>query len=156
MAANPPYMATPGLIPRIFAKIEDAKRPERFTQDFLENMLGFSGGSARAIIPLLKRMQFLSSDGTPTALYDQYRNEDTQARALAAGIRNAYADIFDRSQFAFNLPREKVAALVTEMTGLAKESQVGKLIVSTFWTLKDGADFESKLADGKPESASAV
>src|SRR3954454_19550003 len=28
------------------------------------------------------------------------------------------------------------------VTGLAKESQVAKLIVSTFWGLKEGADFE--------------
>jgi Family of unknown function (DUF5343) len=145
MPTNPPYMATPGLIPKILAKIEDARRPERFTQDFLETMLGFSGGSARAFIPLLKRMQFLSSDGTPTALYDQYRNADTRGRALAAGVRNAYSDVFERNTFAFNLPREKFASLVTEMTGLAKDSQVGKLIVSTFWTLKEGADFEGKL-----------
>ncbi len=150
MAINPPYMATPGLIPKILAKIEDARRPERFTQDFLETMLGFSGGSARAFVPLLKRMQFLSSDATPTALYDQYRNDDTRARALAAGVINAYSDVFDRNKFAFNLPRDKFASLVTEMTGLPKDSQVGRLIVSTFWTLKDGADFEGKLDKDAP------
>jgi hypothetical protein len=146
MAENPPYLATPGLIPKIFAKIEEERRPERFTQDFLATMLGFTGGSARAFIPLLKRMQFVSSDGTPTALYDQYRNDGTRAAALAAGVRNAYSDIFGRNQFAYNLPREKLASLVTEMTGLPKDSQVGRLIVATFWTLKQGADFEAKAA----------
>lgn len=156
MPTNPPYMATPGLIPKILAKIEDARRPERFTQDFLETMLGFSGGSARAFIPLLKRMQFLSSDSTPTALYDQYRNDDTRARALAAGVMNAYSDVFERNSFAFNLQREKFASLVTEMTGLPKDSQVGRLIVSTFWTLKDGADFEGKLDNDGPANRPTV
>jgi hypothetical protein len=64
MAENPPYMVSPGLIPKILAKIEEARKSERFTQDFLESMLGFAGGSARAFIPLLKRMQFISSDGS--------------------------------------------------------------------------------------------
>jgi hypothetical protein len=117
---------------------------ERFTQDYLETMLGFRGGNYRAIIPLLKRMEFLNADGSPTALYDQYRNEDTRSRALAIGIRKAYSDIFDRNEFVYALPREKLASLIVEMSGLEKESQVGKLMVSTFWTLKEGADFEKK------------
>ena len=52
---------------------------------------------------------------------------------MATGVKKAYAEIFDRNEFAFALPREKITSLVTEMTGLEKDSQVGKLIVSTFW-----------------------
>jgi hypothetical protein len=33
------------------------------------------------------------------------------------------------------------------MTGQPKDSQVGKLIVSTFWTLKHSGDFEGKLGE---------
>jgi len=33
--------------------------------------------------------------------------------ALAAGVRNAYSEIFDRNQFAHRLPKEKLASLVT-------------------------------------------
>jgi hypothetical protein len=73
------------------------RRPERFTQDYLETMLGFRGGNYRAIIPLLKRMEFLNGDGSPTALYDQYRNDDSRAKALATGVKKAYAEIFDRN-----------------------------------------------------------
>jgi hypothetical protein len=78
MPAQLPYMASPGLIPKILTKIEEARRPDRFTQDFLGTKLGHASGSAKPIIPLLKRMGFLNSDGTPTALYDRFRNADTQ------------------------------------------------------------------------------
>jgi hypothetical protein len=44
------------------------------------------------------------------------------------------------------MPREKFAALVKEMTGLEKDSSVAKAVVSTFFILKDGADFEGKQA----------
>lgn len=145
MQVKLPYLTTPGVIPRIFAKIPEARRPERFTQDFLETKLGFSGGSARAIIPLLKRMEFISGDGTPTRLYDQFRNPTTQRVAQAKGIRNAYSEIFDRNRYAADLSRDKLSSLVFEMTGLEKDSSVAKLVVSTFWTLKEGADFESDL-----------
>ena len=150
MQVKLPYLTTPGLIPRIFAKISEARRPERFTQDFLETKLGFSGGSARAMIPLLKRMEFLSGDGTPTRLYDQFRNPTTQRVAQAQGVRNAYADIFDRNRYAADLSRDKFAALVLEMSGLEKDSSVAKLIVSTFWTLREGGDFES---DAEPSAS---
>jgi Family of unknown function (DUF5343) len=156
MVVKLPYMALPSAIPKILTKIEEAKRPERFTQDYLETMLGFSGGNHRAFLPMLKRMGFLDQDGTPTKLYDQYRNTDTQAVALAEGVRNAYSEIFDRNKFAFNLPKDKLASLVTEMTGLAKDNAVGKLIVTTFWTLKEGADFENKVEDGAPHQEPVV
>jgi hypothetical protein len=147
MTVKLPYMVTPGVIPRVLTKIREARRPERFTQDYLETMLGIRGGNARAIIPLLKRMNFLNADGTPTALYDRYRNDDSRAVAIAEGIRKAYDDVFSRNQFAFSLPRDKFASLVREMTGLEKESQVGSAVVGTFFTLKDGADFEGKTDD---------
>jgi hypothetical protein len=147
MSVKLPYMSTPGLIPKILGKIQEARRPDRFTQDFLETKLGHSGGSARAIIPLLKRMGFLSSDGTPTRLYDQFRNSATERAALAQGARNAYAEVFDRNRYAGDLTRDKFAALVTEITGLEKDSSVGSLVVSTFWKLKEGSDFEAELTD---------
>jgi hypothetical protein len=34
------------------------------------------------------------------------------------------------------------------MTGLPRDSQVGRAIIATFWTLKQGADFEAKPDEG--------
>jgi len=145
-----PYLSIPGSIPKILAKISEERRPERFTQDYLETILGFRGGNYRAIIPLLKRMEFLNGDGSPTPLYDQYRNDDTRGQALASGIRKAYSDLFDRNNFAYALPREKLASLITEMSGLEKDSQVGKMMLSTFWNLKEAADFEKGVPVKQP------
>ena len=151
-----PYLASPGVIPKIFARVREARRPDRFTQDFLETKLGHSGGSARAIIPLLKRMAFLSADGTPTGLYDKFRNPSTSAAAVAAGIRSAYAELFDRNQYASDLSREKLKNLILEMTGLEKDNTVANLMVSTFWTLKNEADFEAGLDDALDRSSGGV
>lgn len=153
-----PYLASPGVIPKILGKIQEARRPDRFTQDFLETKLGQSGGSARAMIPLLKRMEFLSPDGTPTKLYDQFRNPSTTGVALASGIRSAYSDLFDRNTYAHELPRDKLKHTVLEMTGLEKDNTVANLIVSTFWTLKADADFDGPIEDdvglsGRPNVA---
>jgi len=145
MSAKLPYMVSPGLIPKILTKIQEARKPERFTQDFLETKLGFAGGSARAILPLLKRMGFLNSDGTPTALYDRFRNIDTQPAAVAEGIRSAFAELFDRNRYAGDLSKDKLKALVMEVTGAAHDDRTVELSVSTFLKLKELADFDASL-----------
>jgi len=136
-------MVSPGLIPKILVKIEEAKRPDRFTQDFLGTKLGFPSGSARPIIPLLKRMGFLNSDGSPTNLYDQFRNTDTQRAAVAQGIQNAYAELFDRNKYAGDLPKEKLKSLVIEVTGAAHDDRTVALTLLTFGKLKELADFDA-------------
>lgn len=142
MPAQLPYMVSSGLIPKILTKIEEAKRPDRFTQDFLGTKLGHASGSAKPIIPLLKRMGFLNSDGSPTTLYDQFRNSDTQGAAVAHGIRNAYAELFDRNKYAGDLPKDKLKSLIMEVTGGAHDDRAVEATVSTFTKLKDLADFD--------------
>lgn len=144
MASKLPYMASPGQIPKILAKVQEARRPDRFTQDFLETKLGHSGGSARPIIPLLKRLGFLSTDGTPTGRYDSFRNEHSQGFAMAQGIKEAYSELYDRNEYAHEMTRDKLAGLVTEVTGAAKDDTVTKCITSSFEALKEFADFEAE------------
>jgi hypothetical protein len=145
MTTTIPYMLSPGVIPKILSKIQEARRPDRFTQDFLETKLGHGGGSARAIIPLLKRMGFLQSDGTPTDLYNKFRNAETQSAAMAIGIRQAYQELFDRNEYVYDLTREKLTSLVTEMTGLEKDNRASQAMVATFCQLKELANFEAEL-----------
>ena len=136
-------MLSVGLITKILKKIQDARRPDRFTQDFLETKLGFSGGSARAIIPLLKRLGFLESNGVPTDFYDQFRNTETQGIALAQGMKNAFSELFDRNEYVYDLDQAKLTSLVIQVTGGTKKDRKTKAIVGTFSALKDLADFES-------------
>lgn len=147
LTAKLPYMGSPGLIPKILEKVQNARRPERFTQDFLETKLGHGGGSARPIIPLLKRMNFLGSDGVPTSLYDQFRNSETQGFAVAEGMKTAFSELFDRNQYVYEMSRDKLTSLVIEITGGAKEDRCVQAIVGTFLNLKDMADFEGEPTD---------
>lgn len=145
MASSIPYMLSPSAIPKILAKIQEARRPDRFTIDFLETKLGHSGGAARPIIPLLKRMGFIQSDGVPTELYNKFRNAESQGAALAVGIKSAFSEIFERNEYANDLPREKLTSLLVEITGLEKSDRVLQAMVATFWQLKEMANFENAL-----------
>ena len=147
MAAKLPYMLSTASIPKILEKVQNARRPERFTQDFLETKLGHSGGSAKPIIPLLKRMGFLGSDGVPTSLYDQFRNTETQGFAVAEGMKNAFNELFERNEYIYELSRERLIGQVVEITGAAKEDRSTRAIVGTFQALNELADFEAQAAE---------
>ena len=147
MAVKLPYMLSTGLIPKIFEKIQNARRPERFTQDFLETKLGHSGGSARPIIQLLKRMGFLGSDGVPSSLYDQFRNTETQGVAVAEGMKRAFSELFERNEYVYDLSREQLTGHVVETTGGAKNDRSTTAIVGTFLALNEMAEFEGEVPE---------
>lgn len=140
-----PYALTVGRIAPLLQKIQEAQTPPRFTQDFLDTKLGMKGGSATPLIPLLKRIGFLENDGSPTDLYRKYRNPDTAGGALAQGLKKGYAELFSRNEYANELSRDKLVNLIVEITGKEKDDRVVAAIVSTFWTLKEKANFDRAL-----------
>jgi len=146
MASKIPYIAQPGVIVKVLQKAKEAKTPDRFTYDFLENKLGCKGGNYKQFVSLAKRLALLKSDGTPTDLYKKFRNTSTSKAAIAQAIRNGYRELFDRNESANALDREKIKGLVVEVTGLEASSRVVQLILQTFETLKSFADFSETIS----------
>ncbi len=58
------YLVSTKNVPAIFKKIQDGVPPDKFNIDHLKAM-GFGASNDRAIVPLLKDLGFLTSDGTP-------------------------------------------------------------------------------------------
>lgn len=144
MSQYPPFMNSYGAIPKVLDKIITAKRPERFTQDFLETVLGFQSSSVRPIISLLKRLGFLNSDGSPTELYAKFKTEGGRRQAMAAGLRNGYAELFDKNEFVYRLDKNKLTDLLVEMTGDERDNASLKSVVATFLALSSYAEFEAQ------------
>jgi hypothetical protein len=69
MATEFPYMVSNNKIGPILEKIRTAAKPSKFTNEFLKHV-GFTSSNDRAIIPLLKKLGFLSDDGVPTEYLD--------------------------------------------------------------------------------------
>ena len=137
----PPYVNATGILQQVFKKIKEAPPPQRFTQDFLTTKLGFKKGSANAVIPFFKRIGFLGSDGVPTDLYKQFRNESKASSALADGIRIGYADFYSRNEYFHNLEKNELSGLIIEATGTAKNSSTIKSILRTLDVLRQFTDF---------------
>jgi hypothetical protein len=160
MPENLPYLVSPGTLATALQKIKAAATPERFTQDFLSTTLGMKGGSAKPIIPFLKRIGFLAPDGAPTELYRSYRNPSQSAAMLGQALRTGYKPLFDMNERAHELADADLKGLVVQATGHEEESRAVQFIVATFKVLKKDASsgataIQVKKEDSKKPSTGA-
>lgn len=129
---NLPYTAYPGSLKSVLEAIILAERPEKFSTNFLETVLKMSGGGARSVPPLMKKMGFLEGDGTPTDRYSRFKTETKRAQAASEGLRLAFGELFRRNEFIDRASEEQVKDLIVEITGLNRNDQIIRLIYNTF------------------------
>lgn len=138
-----PYLQAYGNLKKALDKITRATVPPRFTQDFLSTTLDLSGGGARPVVPYLKRAGFLTSDGTPTELYKQFRNPSLRGAAAAQGLRTAYSHLYVANEYVHDASDRDLKGLIIQVTGLEEESRLIPAMIATFKTLKEYADFNA-------------
>lgn len=141
---NVPYINAYGSLTKALERIKNASTPARFTQDFLATKLNLSGGSARPIIPFLKRTGFLNGDGTPTDLYKEFRNDALRKSAVARAVKIGYSTLYDIHEYAHDLGDKELKGVVVQATGLDANSTTVKAILGSFKALCGLADFEIK------------
>lgn len=152
MTVDIPYMTAPGSITKILEKIKEAATPETFSQDFLKTKLGFNGGNYLTFISWAKKCNLLSTDGTPTLLYKQFRNPSTAGQSLAAALKHGYAELYSRNEYCHDLDKKDFKGLVMEATGESHDNKRVERIVSTFFNAKTFADFDSKVSHNDDET----
>lgn len=140
--AKVPYLFASGTIGRTLEKIITAATPERFTQDFLSTKLGIKGGSGRPVIPFLKRTGFLNSDGTPTDLYSEFRNDSLRGGAAAQALKIGYSVLYEMNEYVHDLEDKDLKSLIVQATGFAADSSTIQAIQGSFKALKSFANFE--------------
>ena len=146
-----PYMISNNKIGPIITKIQQAARPQKFTQEVLRS-LGFTSTNDRAFIPLFKKLGFLADDGTPTALYDQLKDATSTKYILAAQIKELYSELYAINTEIHKASEVDIKGAISRVTGKDAEG-VGR-IYNTFKTLCGIADFNQALPSA-PENAEA-
>src|SRR5713101_3081555 len=152
---NLPYLTAAGTLKKMLDKITEAQRPDKFTYDFMENVLKLTGGAARASIPILKRSGFLSSDGTPTELYARFKTDSGRASAALQAMRNGFPEIFKRSEYAHTADDNKIRDIIVEITGLQKNDPVATAIRNTFNVFRSYVPKETELRSEWAEPGSS-
>lgn len=87
------YTQLSNQLPDLFNKIVEGQAPSKFTQQHLRD-IGFGSTNHRTFIPILKAINFLTSDGVPTSSYTEYRNEAKSKIILGQELKKSYADLF--------------------------------------------------------------
>jgi Family of unknown function (DUF5343) len=134
---NLPYTPAPGVFKKALEGIITAGQPERFTSNFMDTVLGASGGSSRYVPPLLKKMGFLTSDGTPTDLYTSFRTDGSRSSAAYTGLKSAFGELFQRNEFIHKANEAEVRDNIVAITGLTKNDVYVNYIWSTFKVVRD-------------------
>jgi hypothetical protein len=147
---NMPYTTSVGVLKRVLEKIPESEKPSTFSYDFMGTVLGASGGASRPVIPILKKVGLIGSDGTPTELYAQFQTQGGRAAAALQALKNGFAEVFRRNQYAHKANEEKVRDLIVAVTGLPKTDAIVKYILNTFEVFQDYA----KGAADEPQAAS--
>jgi hypothetical protein len=145
--ATLPYVPSYGAITKALNKIKAAQTPPRFTQDYLGTTLDMPGGTAKPVIPFLKRTGFLGSDGTPTELYKRFRNPAQSGAAAAEALRTGYKPLYAINEYAHNAKDADLKGLIVQATGAEKDSKTVQATFGSFKALKSFADFSATLSD---------
>lgn len=139
MSNDYPYMMSNIKISPIFEKVKSAAKPPKFTHEFLKH-IGHASSNDRAIIPLLKKLGFLTDDGTPTAYYDQLRDPTQFAYILGERIKALYSDLFTINTNINSAPDDEIKGAFSRITG--KDDKTVSRFFLTFKTLAQLAKFD--------------
>lgn len=143
MADDYPYMVSNNKISPIIEAIHSAAKPPKFSHGFLKT-LGFNSSNDRAVIPLFKRLGFLTDSGTPTSHYDDLKDKTKRAAALAERIRELYSDIYSINTEIHNGTEDEIKGAISRVTG--KDATSVSRYYATFRALAALANFEAVAA----------
>lgn len=138
MADSYPYMLTNNKVDAILSKVRSAAKPTKFTYEFLKQ-LGFSSSNDRAIIPLLKKLGFITEDGVPTDYYGRLRDTTDWQFVLGERMQDLYKDLYNVDTEIHKKSDDEVKGAITRITG-KDEASVGRYF-ATFKVLSSLAKF---------------
>lgn len=139
MALANAYVQVYGQLPEIFQRISEAAAPDKFTTQHLKDW-GYTSSNFRAVIPLLKALGYLSSDGTPTTRYHDYRGAHPR-HVMAEAIKEAYGDLFNIKAKPTSADRDLIEGKFKSTHNASPNT--AKLMAATFFALLDMADLNA-------------
>lgn len=128
-------------LPSIFNKIIEGTAPDKFTVAHLKS-IGFKSSNDQGIIPLLKDMGFLSSDGSPTQRYHAYRDRSNSKIVLGESLHEAYSDLFHINEKPTESDRTAIEGKFKSVHNTT--DRVSKEQAKTFFALLELADIDLK------------
>ena len=136
-----PNVNVSGKIPLFFEKLQQAVVPDRFTYKFLIDTLGLKGTNDRPLVSLLKCLDFIDGNGSPTDAYRSYKNVQTCKATLGKQIKKCYHVLYERNEFIHEQNDATIKSLFGEILGKESNNASVKNMYRVFLKLKELADF---------------
>lgn len=155
MALTNAYLQTTKNLQSIINSVVSARAPERFTNKFLED-LGFKSSNDRLYISLFKALGLLDENGAPTSRYHQFLDQAETGKVLAAGIQDAYEDLFSLKKDAQKLSVDEVKGKLKTLTQGQKSDNIINLMANTFKALCDIADWSNPVSSSTSKMDNSV
>lgn len=134
-----------------------AERPPNFNRDYIETVLGIKGGAVSGYPPILKRLGFLSADGSPTDLYGAFQADSSRSAAALAGLKNGFGELFKRNAHVHKADDGKIKDYLIQITGRTKDDPTVTSILGTFNAVKSFiTSDDSSLPDDGPTAKQPV
>ena len=145
------YMTSVKNLSSIFSKIIEGTAPDKFTVAHLKS-IGFKSSNDQGIIPLLKELEFLGPDGSPTQRYHAYRDRSNSKKVLGEALHKAYGDIFHINERPTEVDRKAIEGKFKSEHNAT--DRVSKEQAKTFYALLELADIDSKSRVKMPQKKS--
>jgi hypothetical protein len=105
---------------------------------------------------MFKKMGLVASDGSPTELYSRFKTDSGRGSAALQAIKNAYPEIYKRSEYAHSVPDAKIKDIIVEITGLQSTDPIVGYIKSTFNIIKSYIGTATSTDDSQTASDSST
>lgn len=133
-----PYCTVPGKLSEFLGKVQSLGIPDKVNTKWLPT-IGFGSKNDRTIIPVLKHVGLVSTDGVPTQAWTDFRGA-ASGRALGAAIVAAYDQLFKTYPDAPNRSADELQAFFRGHSSYGAQA-VAKA-VTTFKALCQHAEFD--------------
>lgn len=88
-----PYTQVTGKLKSFFEKIQGTGQPDAATVKWLK-LIGWTSSNDPSILPVLRFIGFVESDGKPTPKWSEYRDRARAKSVLGNAIRQGYSELF--------------------------------------------------------------
>ncbi len=126
------YNTTPGGLERTLQGIIKAAKPPKVDVNYIQTVLSVAGGTGSNQYPTLKKLGIIDNSGSPTQIYDDFRNEKRRSRAAFQMLQNGYASIFEVNAHAHKAPQTEVENIIAQVTGLDADDALIRTIYACF------------------------
>lgn len=144
MANELPLTTSTSSLTRFLAHIQASGVPKKIDRPYLKSV-GFKSGVDGYLIPIMKHIGFVSTQGVPENRWKSYRDKARAPKILAEGVLEGYSELFAVYPDAYRKDEEALRNWVRSQTEY-DEIKVGHA-VKTFQALAGLAKFDETLAE---------